>query len=487
VFPDVRGRLFERNVGRIRFRCPRQVDHGLCKVQTSLRQADVLNGLRSGDGNQQRPRVGVAYVLRGEHDHPPRDEPRVLPALQHRREVVDGRVRVGAAHRLDEGRDEVVVRIAGLVVDERPLASGVLDVLLEHGLVLGAGGLNCELEDVQRVACVAARPPRYQRDELVAQLRLERLDAMTRNEGELLLGQRLQLVDLAAREQCRVDLEIWVLGGRSDQRHQAFLDPGQQRVLLCLVEAVDLVEEEDRPLSGTSEPVSRARQHRTHVRDRGRHRRELLECRAGGLGDDSGERRLAASRGPEEDHRADAVLRDREPERRSLAQDLVLAYELAEGPWPQAKRQRRHLVHPLSGRVGEQVAHRRRSMLRPVRTTAEPLVSRISVIYLYVSDTERSAAFYRDVLGIPLEGDGDWQEASLDGLRFALHRMREGIGELSSGTIHVNLEVPDIDAAAERLRASGVEAGEVVRDDWGAALEVSDPDGYRLYLYQPPR
>ena len=126
-------------------------------------------------------------------------------------------------------------------------------------------------------------------------------------------------------------------------------------------------------------------------------------------------------------------------------------------------------------------------MLRPVRTTAEPLVSRISVIYLYVSDTERSAAFYRDVLGIPLEGDGDWQEASLDGLRFALHRMREGIGELSSGTIHVNLEVPDIDAAAERLRASGVEAGEVVRDDWGAALEVSDPDGYRLYLYQSPR
>ena len=126
-------------------------------------------------------------------------------------------------------------------------------------------------------------------------------------------------------------------------------------------------------------------------------------------------------------------------------------------------------------------------MLRPVRTTVEPLVSRISVIYLYVSDTERSAAFYRDVLGIPLEGDGDWQEASLDGLRFALHRMREGIGELSSGTIHVNLEVPDIDAAAERLRASGVEAGEVVRDDWGAALEVSDPDGYRLYLYQPPR
>jgi hypothetical protein len=49
-------------------------------------------------------------------------------------------------------------------------------------------------------------------------------------------------------------------------------------------------------------------------------------------------------------------------------------------------------------------------MLRPVRMTAEPLVNRISVLYLYVSDMERSAA----------------------------------------------------------------------------ALEVSDPDGYRLHLYQPP-
>jgi lactoylglutathione lyase len=126
-------------------------------------------------------------------------------------------------------------------------------------------------------------------------------------------------------------------------------------------------------------------------------------------------------------------------------------------------------------------------MLRAVRTTAEPLVSRISVVYLYVSDMERSAAFYRDLLGIPLEGDDDWQEASLGGVRFALHRTHEGIDELSSGTIHVNLEVADVDAAADLLRVAGVEVGDSMRDDWGAALEVRDPDGYRLYLYQPPQ
>jgi len=126
-------------------------------------------------------------------------------------------------------------------------------------------------------------------------------------------------------------------------------------------------------------------------------------------------------------------------------------------------------------------------MLPPVRTTAEPLVSRINVVYLYVSEMERSLRLYRDVLGIPLEGDGDWQETSLGGIRFALHRTRDGIGALSSGTMHINLEVADVDAAAERLRAAGVEAGETMRDDWGAALELTDPDGYRLYLFQHPR
>jgi predicted enzyme related to lactoylglutathione lyase len=119
-------------------------------------------------------------------------------------------------------------------------------------------------------------------------------------------------------------------------------------------------------------------------------------------------------------------------------------------------------------------------------TTVEPLVRGLNVVYLYVSEMARSAAFYRDLLGIPLEGDDDWQEASLGGTRFALHRAREGIGELSSGTVHVNLEVTDLAAAEERLRAEGVEVRESMREDWGASARVVDPDGYELYLFEPP-
>jgi predicted enzyme related to lactoylglutathione lyase len=119
-------------------------------------------------------------------------------------------------------------------------------------------------------------------------------------------------------------------------------------------------------------------------------------------------------------------------------------------------------------------------------TAAAPLVKKVNVVYLYVSDMERSAAFYRDVLDIPLEGDDDWQEAALGGMRFALHHTHDGIGELSAGTIHLNFEVDDVDAAADRLRAAGAAAEETMRDEWGAALRTRDPDGYEIYLFQPP-
>jgi lactoylglutathione lyase len=120
-------------------------------------------------------------------------------------------------------------------------------------------------------------------------------------------------------------------------------------------------------------------------------------------------------------------------------------------------------------------------------TDVKPLVSRVNVIYLYVRDMERSLGFYRDLLGIPLQGDEQWQETRFeDGVRFALHQAHEGVGELSSGTVHVDLEVANIDEAAEKLRAAGVEVKETMRDEWGAAVEVIDPDGYAIQLFQPP-
>ena len=119
-------------------------------------------------------------------------------------------------------------------------------------------------------------------------------------------------------------------------------------------------------------------------------------------------------------------------------------------------------------------------------TQARPLVSRLNVVYLYVRELERSLAFYRDLLGIPLAGDATWAEAQLGSTRFALHLAHEGVGEFGSGTVHLDFEVASVDKAVERLRAAGVDPCETRRDQWGAAAEIVDPDGYRIALFEPP-
>jgi predicted enzyme related to lactoylglutathione lyase len=125
-------------------------------------------------------------------------------------------------------------------------------------------------------------------------------------------------------------------------------------------------------------------------------------------------------------------------------------------------------------------------MLRHVATEAKRLVSGLAVVYLVVREMGRSLAFYRDVLGIPLEGDADWAEADLGGTRFALHHWYEGADEPNGSGIHLDFKVDDIDSAIDRVRAAGFEVRETMRDEWGAACEVVDPDAYRVYLFQPP-
>ena len=72
-------------------------------------------------------------------------------------------------------------------------------------------------------------------------------------------------------------------------------------------------------------------------------------------------------------------------------------------------------------------------------------------------------------------------------MRFALHPVPDGIDGLSSGTVFLNFEVRDADAAAEHVRAAGFEAREQMREEYGTSFEVTDPDGYRIALFQPPR
>jgi len=56
------------------------MDHGLGQVDPGLGQPDELHGLRRGDRDLQRGRVGHPDVLAGVHDDPAGDETGILPA-----------------------------------------------------------------------------------------------------------------------------------------------------------------------------------------------------------------------------------------------------------------------------------------------------------------------------------------------------------------------------------------------------------------------
>ena len=149
--------------------------------------------------------------------------------------------------------------VALAVVPQGP----VLDALLglrqadAHRSVrgVGRGRRHRQLERVERGARVPAGHAHEVPDRLVrhlgaggAQAALPVGERVAQDAGDVRVLERPELEDAAAREQRGVDVEEGVLGRRADQDHRAVLDVRQQRVLLRAVEAVDLVDEEDRAL-----------------------------------------------------------------------------------------------------------------------------------------------------------------------------------------------------------------------------------------------
>ena len=141
--------------------------------------------------------------------------------------------------------------VALAVVGDRLALERVLGGREVDRPALGARRLDRALERPERGAGVAAGAVREELERLVVDLGRIGDPALGLRQGaaqerlDVVRAQLAELVDLTAREERRVHLEVRVLGRRADQGHEPLLDRRQERVLLGLVEAVDLVEEED--------------------------------------------------------------------------------------------------------------------------------------------------------------------------------------------------------------------------------------------------
>src|SRR5262249_12274795 len=102
----------------------------------------------------------------------------------------------------------------------------------------------------------------------------------------------------------------------------------EERVLLGLVEAVDLVDEEDRALTPEGETLLRLGDEAAHLLHAGEHRGERREVGLGVRREQGGERRLPGTGRPPEDHGMEVAGFDGNAQETSGAEQMRLPDEL---------------------------------------------------------------------------------------------------------------------------------------------------------------
>ena len=166
----------------------------------------------------------------------------------------------------------------------------------------------------------------------------------------LFFRQRLEHVHAAAGEQRGNDFERRILRGGADQADVALLHVRQECILLGLVEAMDLVDEDDRARAVLLGALG-VGHHLLDFLDAGEHGGELDELGLGHARDDLRQRGLAGAGRPPEDERADVVALDLGAQRLARADQVLLADVFIE-------RARTHAVGERAGAVAGVVAAR---------------------------------------------------------------------------------------------------------------------------------
>ncbi len=116
----------------------------------------------------------------------------------------------------------------------------------------------------------------------------------------------------------------------------------------------------------------------------------------------------------------------------------------------------------------------------------------LDYVIAYVSDMQRSVAFYRDVLGLPMKFTSPgWTEFVTGGTTLALHmtggeKVAPHQGRPPAGQAHLGFVVDDVQAAYEELKARDVFFSlPPQKQTSGVTLAVlHDPDGLGITLQQ---
>lgn len=115
------------------------------------------------------------------------------------------------------------------------------------------------------------------------------------------------------------------------------------------------------------------------------------------------------------------------------------------------------------------------------------MLSHINSVLIWTDDTNRLVPFYRDVLGLKAEIQGDFAFFSLEGAALVIGKHSDVHGRSSDPyRIMVNFQVADCQAEYDRLSPQGVEfiRAPSKEGDGFTIATLLDPDGNVLQLFQ---
>ncbi len=114
----------------------------------------------------------------------------------------------------------------------------------------------------------------------------------------------------------------------------------------------------------------------------------------------------------------------------------------------------------------------------------------VAVVSIPVSDPERSLAFYRDVLALPVVNDTPMGPA----MRWLQLQPADGgatvalvtwFDQMTPGSLQgLMFHVADIDAEHARIAAAGGSPSAIEEQPWGRFTMLADPDGNGLIVAQ---
>ena len=105
-------------------------------------------------------------------------------------------------------------------------------------------------------------------------------------------------------------------------------------------------------------------------------------------------------------------------------------------------------------------------------------------VYYHTKNMEKAIAFYRDILGFPLQSRDYVARFDVNGVLFELVPVHDDETIAGPGNARLSLGVGNIDEAVRYLESKGVKATAPKKEVGGTLSLFHDPDGNELCLWQ---